>query len=164
MKIEWYLSCSKDEALKILQDQISGPMVPAFFGKNYHGFIAGNSFTIWNNHESFRNRTAIAKGKILETVSGVKLEARTLQVFPSRLAPSSPIFYWFAVPLTLILWVSTVLSTVFEDYGYLLKYFFPLTMVGIVSLLLGFMKWQGSGNIIFLEKFLHQTFSKYRKE
>lgn len=146
----------------MLDEKISGPFMPALFGKNYHGFIFGNSYTIWNNHEALGGRTAIRKGKILETPNGVKLEAKTFKVFPLNLMPSSAKFYWVIVPLTLLLWVSTVFTMVFKQYRHLSDYVCPLTGVGIMLVLFGFMKWQGSGNIVFLEKFLHQTFSKYK--
>jgi hypothetical protein len=163
MKIDWYLSCSLDKAKQIIKENIDGPLVPPFMGKNFQGFRWGNSFTIWNKHEGIGNRTAVVKIKLTETANGTKLEGKTLRVFPSNIAPSSPKFYWFLVPVTILLWLSTAFSMVFDEYIFILKYVGPLTAIGILLLLLGHMKMLGSGNLVFLEKFLHQTFIRYKK-
>lgn len=112
MKIEWYLSCSVEEARNIVKENIDGPLVPPFMGKNFQGFGYGDSFTIWNKHEGIGNRTAVAKIKLSDTPNGTKLAAKTTGVFPSNIAPSSPIFYYIAVPLTVALWVITAISLV----------------------------------------------------
>ncbi len=112
MKIEWYLSCSVEEARNIVKENIDGPLVPPFMGKNFQGFRYGDSFTIWNKHEGIGNRTAVAKIKLSDTPNGTKLEAKTIGVFPSNIAPSSPIFYYIAVTLTVALWVITAISLV----------------------------------------------------
>jgi len=163
MKIEWYLTCSVEEARNIIKENIDGPLVPPFMGKNFQGFRYGNSFTIWNKHEGIGNRTAVAKVKLSDSPNGTKLEAKTTGVFPSNIAPSAPKFYYIAVPLTVALWVITALSLVFDKIQ-IVKFSGPLAGVGIVLMVLGFSKMLGSGNIVFLDKFLYKTLLKYKKD
>jgi hypothetical protein len=163
MKIEWYLSCSVKEARNLIKENIDGPLVPPFMGKNFQGFSFGNSFTIWNKHEGIGNRTAVAKVKLTETPNGTKLEAKTSVVFPSNIAPSSPKFYYVAVPLTIALWVTTAVSMVLDKIQ-IVMISGPLAGVGIVFMILGFSKMMGSGNIVFLDKFFKKTLLRYRKD
>lgn len=163
MKIEWYLTCSLEEAKNILKENIDGPLVPPFMGKNFQGFNVGNRFTIWNKHEGIGNRTAVAKVQLSETAEGTKLEAKTSGIFPGVIAPDSPRFYYMVVPLTAALWVTTILALIYEKIQ-IITFSGPFAAVGLVIMLLGFSKMLGSGNIVFLDKFLHNTLSKYRKD
>ena len=160
MEITWHLNCTKEEAVKELQEHIDGPLSLAFMGKNYKGFISDDSFSIWSKLDRFGSRTAVAKGCILSKKDGSLLEATVKVPFPFCLLPDSAKFYWIAVPITVLLWASDAVLMVTGKYPALLSVTFPLTMIGIMIMFLGFIKMMGSDNKKLLEKKLRSIFQK----
>jgi hypothetical protein len=163
MNVNWSLTCTKEKAINVLKDNIDGPMSPAFMGKSYKGFISDDSFSIWSKIDRFGSRTAIARGTIVSRGEESYLEAKINVSFPFNLAPDSARFYWIVVPLTILLWVSDIIIIVTEKYSYLATFTFPLTMVGILLMLLGFMKMMGGDNTKLLEKQLRSIFQNHIK-
>jgi len=163
ININWSLNCDKDTALKLLNKAIDGPYHSNYTDtKNYKGRISGNFFSIWPKNPGLRGGpAATGKGKIVGNKDKSNIEAIIDVTAPYKYVPSHPVFWWTWTPITFLTWFVMLLGVVSEKYGHILPFLFPFTMIGIAVIVVGFMKYVGSSDLVFIHKFFRSIYSSY---
>ena len=163
ININWNLDCVKDTAIKLLMDAIDEPYKSNYScKKSYKGHVSENSFTIWPKNPGLRGGpVANGKGKIIQNGNKSIIEAVIDITVPYRYLPSNGTFWWILTPITFLIWLITLLSTLSDDFRYLLPFFSPFTMLGLAVMVLGFMKYLGISDLEFIHKFLYNIYSSY---
>ena len=70
----------------------------------------------------------IARGEIKEKNEKSELSAIVTVTAPYKYLPSKPLFWWIIVPVTICLWLLSLIGIVFESYNPFVEYIFPISM------------------------------------
>ncbi len=163
-KIELYLDCSKEEAIKLLSMSVENFLRPWFVTKtSIKGFIAKNKFLVWpNTIFSSINEIALT-GKIVQDGEGSYLSATARILPPFNFFPNKQSVNWIAGITMFIAWVASATGMILEEM-YLLKIFSPIFVVSCIYIIIQFTKYIQKPELVDLEKRFRQIFNDHIKD
>jgi hypothetical protein len=163
IKIELNLTCSANEAIKLLSESVENFILPWFMtNTSIKGFIVNNKFFLWPNTLFSTFTETVLTGQIIQNEEGAHLSATARILPPFNLFPNKQTANWIAGFTMFFAWVAIAAGMVL-DQMYLTNIFGPIFMISCLYILIQFTKYIQKPELVDFEKRFRQIFKNHIK-
>lgn len=163
IQIELHLSCSANDAIKLLSESVENFILPWFMtNTSIKGFVVNNKFFLWPNTLFSTFTETVLTGQIIQNKEGSYLSATARILPPFNLFPNRQAANWLAGITMFIAWVISAAGMVLER-KYLTDIFGPIFVVSCLYILIQFTKYIQKPELVDFEKRFRQIFKNHIK-